>query len=211
MQRYTSVSDLEIAIAHLVAIEPRFGAVHARHGTPSLRQAEPGLAGLLMIVTEQFLSLSAAAAIWNRVVTAIQPMSPEVLLTVEAEQLKALGLSNAKIRTFHAAAQAVLSGELDFENLAAMENAAVHATLCKLPGIGPWTADIFLLGNLQRADAWPVGDLALQVAAQDLLALGERPSPRAMQVLGETWRPHRAAAARLLWAHYRSLKGLTQA
>ncbi len=176
-----------------------------------MRQADAGLVGLLMIVTEQFLSLAAAAAIWNRVVLAIQPMTAETLLAVDAEQLKSLGLSNAKVRTFHAVAEAVLSGTLDFDLLATLDNPAVHATLCRLPGIGPWTADIFLLSNLQRADAWPVGDLALQAAAQDLLALGERPLPKAMQAIAEPWRPNRAAAARLLWAHYRSLKGLTQA
>lgn len=176
-----------------------------------MRQAEAGLSGLLMIVTEQFLSLSAAAAIWTRLAQAIQPMTAEVLLAVEAEHLKALGLSNAKVRTFHAVAQAVVSGALDFDDLLEADNAAVHASLCKLPGIGPWTADIFLLSNLQRADAWPVGDLALQVAAQDLLALGERPSPKQMEGLGAAWRPNRAAAARLLWAHYRGIKRLTQA
>ncbi len=164
-----------------------------------------------MIVTEQFLSLSAAAAIWTRVFQAVQPFTAAGLLAAEPEKLKLLGLSNAKIRTFHAVAQATLSGELDFEILARENDAAVHAALCKLPGIGPWTADIYLLSNLQRADAWPVGDLALQVSAQNLLGLNARPSQKAMVALAERWRPHRACAARLLWAHYRGLKGLIQA
>ncbi len=164
-----------------------------------------------MIVTEQFLSLPAAAAIWARVFQAVQPFSAAGLLAAEPEKLKSLGLSNAKVRTFHAVAQATLAGELNFESLSMEVNAAVHATLCKLPGIGPWTADIYLLSNLQRTDAWPVGDLALQASAQNLLGLHERPSQKAMLALGEPWRPHRACAARLLWAHYRGIKGLMQA
>ncbi len=211
MQCYTSVGDLEHAIAHLVVIEPRFQSVHAIHGTPSLRVGDRGLEGLLMIVTEQFLSLSAAAAIWARVFQAIQPFTAAGLLAAEPEQLKALGLSQAKIKTFRAVAEAAVAGELDFEGLTAHDNDAIHRTLCKLPGIGPWTADVYLLSSLQRTDAWPVGDLALQLSAQDLFALAARPSPRDMVQLAEGWRPHRAAAARLLWSHYRGLKRLTQA
>jgi DNA-3-methyladenine glycosylase II len=211
MQCYQNSDDLETAIAYLVHVEPRFAGVHAQHGTPDLRSSDGGLAGLLMIVTEQFLSLSAAAAIWARVVQAMQPFTAEGLLAADHGQLKSLGLSNAKIRTFHAVAQAALTGELDFPGLAACDNEAIHRMLCKLPGIGPWTADIYLLSALQRTDVWPVGDLALQVSAHHLLGLGERPSHNVMLELAEPWRPHRAAAARLLWAHYRGLKGLTQA
>lgn len=164
-----------------------------------------------MIVTEQFLSLSAAAAIWTRLLQAIQPFTAEAVLATDHATLKLLGLSNAKVKTFHAVADAVITGELDFTDLAARDNDVIHQILRKLPGIGPWTTDIYLLSALQRADAWPVGDLALQVSAHHLLRLGERPSHKMMLELAEPWRPHRAAAARLLWAHYRGLKGLTQA
>jgi DNA-3-methyladenine glycosylase II len=210
MQSYRTTADLEAAINHLIACEPRFGTVHKTHGTPSLRASEGGIKALLMIVTEQFLSLKAAAAIWARVEAALETLTPSNLLTQDAETLLALGLSRAKVKTFHAVAKAVDDRALDFETLHQAPDAAVHATLCALPGIGPWTADIYLLSVLGRADAWPAGDLALQLAAQHLLALSERPSRKQMAVIAEAWRPHRAAAARLLWSHYRSLKGLKQ-
>jgi DNA-3-methyladenine glycosylase II len=207
MQSYLSRHDLDTAIASLCAVEPRFMAVHERHGTPSLRVAQDGLEGLLMIVTEQFLSLQAAAAIWRRVFAAVQPFTVGTILAQPDEVLKSLGLSNAKVRTF----KAVAICNLNFDVLARSPDAEVHRTLCALPGIGPWTTDIYLLSCLQRCDAWPVGDLALQLAAQDLLGLAGRPTPKDMLALAEPWRPHRAAAARLLWSHYRGLKGVKQA
>ncbi len=211
MHSYRSIAELERGIAHVVAREPRFGPVVTAHGLPSLRQAEDGLAGLLTIVTEQFLSLGAAAAIWQRIETAVIPFTPDIVLSFDKERLMALGLSSAKVRTFHGVADAVRSRALDFEVLHSASNSEIHRILCALPGIGPWTADIYLLSCLARADAWPVGDLALQRAAQDLLCLPARPDGRDMLRLAEPWRPHRAAAARLLWSHYRGIKGLKQA
>jgi DNA-3-methyladenine glycosylase II len=207
MQSYRSPDDLATAVAALCADEPRFAPVLAVHGVPSLRAGKATLDGLLMIVTEQFLSLSAAAAIWNRIEADMKTVTAQKILNRSDEALKTLGLSAAKVKTFKAVAQA----KLDFAALALCDDATVHKTLCALPGIGPWTADIYLLSSLQRCDAWPVGDLALQAAAGDLLGLPSRPSPKEMEVLAEQWRPHRAAAARLLWSHYRSLKGLKQA
>lgn len=211
MHTLTSIDDLEAAIRKLCRVEPRFKSVYRRHGTPSLRTAACDLESLLMIVTEQFLSLQAAAAIWQRVRARLEVVTPEALLALSPDDLMALGLSNAKARTFHAAALAAQDGKLDFNSFPSANNDHIHQQLCALPGIGPWTADIYLLSCLARADAWPIGDLALQLAAQDLFELTERPSPKAMQSLAEPWRPYRAAAARLLWSHYRGLKGLRQA
>jgi DNA-3-methyladenine glycosylase II len=211
MQSYRTSEDLEQAIAWLTRVEPRFASVHKLHGIPSLRTASAGLDGLLMIVTEQFLSLAAAQAIWTRIEAAINPFSAERIAQHSHVDLLRLGLSNAKARTFFAAAEAVKIGQLDFSAMPTCDNADVHKSLCVLPGIGPWTADIYLLSCLGRSDAWPVGDLALQIAAQNLFGLRQRPTPQKMLKLAEAWRPHRAAAARLLWAHYRSVKGLKQA
>jgi DNA-3-methyladenine glycosylase II len=211
MQCYTSVSDLENAITHLVQVEPRFKVPHARHGTPSLRAGTAGLEGLLMIVTEQFLSLQAAAAIWQRLVAAITPFTADELLKTSADHLRSLGLSQAKIRSFHGIARACAEGQLNLDVVATLDDDSVRQTLLALPGVGPWTIDIYLLSALARADAWPCGDLALQKAAGNLFGLADTPSAKAMVELALPWRPHRAAAARLLWAHYRGLKGLTQA
>lgn len=211
MQCYNSIDELASATAWLTRVEPRFAVVLDRHGVPSLRQGEAGLSGLLMIVTEQFLSLQAASAIWSRVATALGTISARTVLAAAPDELKALGLSHAKVRSFHGIAQAVADGLLDFGRLAELSDADAHQHLTRLPGVGPWTADIYLLANLQRTDAWPAGDLALQRAAQDLFARTTRPSPKEMAELAAPWKPHRAAAARLLWSHYRGLKGLGQA
>lgn len=160
-----------------------------------------------MIVTEQFLSLAAAAAIWSRIERDMKGVTARKIVNRSDEALQALGLSRAKVRTF----RAVAAARLDFDALHTSNNETVHKTLCALPGIGPWTADIYLLSALQRRDAWPAGDLALQESTRHLLALPTRPTPKQMTALAEAWRPHRAAAARLLWSHYRGLKGLEQA
>jgi DNA-3-methyladenine glycosylase II len=122
-----------------------------------------------------------------------------------------LGLSGAKARCFIACARAAAKGEIDFVRLHKLSDADAIAALTALPGIGPWTADIYLLSNMGRADSWPCGDLALQAAAHDLLGLPARPDAKDMLQIAENWRPWRAVAARLLWSHYRGLRGMKQA
>ena len=203
MKRLTTQEQLESEIKRLIALEPRFRAVHQKHGTPSLRGAEANLETLLMIVTEQFLSLKAAAAIWQRLAEALGPISAEAVLAATPERLKELGLSGSKAKCFHASAAA----PLDFG--AAPDD--LRKRLLDIWGVGPWTADIFMLTAIGYADAWPAGDLALQTATQNLLNLDARPSARKMDEIATAWQPHRATAARLLWAHYRGLNGLPQA
>jgi len=204
MKRIHSIAALEAAAAALSIIEPRFEAVIKLHGIPSLRTSPQGLEGLLIIITEQFLSLQAAAAIWARLKLRLGDCSPEVILECSHCELIAFGLSRTKAKAFHAAAQC----DLDFTD---HDETAVTKKLCAIHGVGPWTADIYLLSVLGAADAWPAGDLALRIAIQDFLSLEHRPKISQMADLAESWRPHRAAAARLLWSHYRGLKGLAQA
>ena len=134
----------------------------------------------------------------------------DIIGGMEHTRLMALGLSGAKARTFQALAKAVCEGHLQFDELAGVSDDDVVQRLQKNKGIGPWTADIYLLSAMGRADAWPAGDLALQAAAQDLFGLPGRPGPQDMKRLAEAWRPIRSVAARLLWSHYRGLKGMTQ-
>jgi len=121
--------------------------------------------------------------------------------------LVALGLSRAKAKSFHAAAAAWQANEIDLE----AEAEQVRKQLLKIWGVGPWTVDVFLLTAFGHGDAWPGGDVALQHAVHDFLGLPSKPSTREMEIIGAAWRPHRAAASRLLWAHYRALKGKPQA
>jgi DNA-3-methyladenine glycosylase II len=202
---------LGTAVRALVKMEPRFAPVVKLHGVPSLRASDGGLQALLQMVTEQFLSLSAAAAIWARVRQRIGDVDAVTVLACPQEELMALGLSRAKAKSFHGLAQSVVDRVLDFDALPEMTNEQAHKALVALPGIGPWTADIYLLSSMLRADVWPWGDVALQAAAQHLFKLRARPDKKKMIAIGEKLRPHRATAARLLWAHYRTVKNMAQA
>ncbi len=155
-----------------------------------------------MIVTEQFLSLQAAAAIWARIKLRLGDLTAASVLTLSREELVALGLSRSKAKCFHACANA----NINFE-----DHLVLRPSLLAILGIGPWTVDIFMLTAWGEADCWPVGDVALQVAVQHLFELPSRPTHREMEAIAQHWRPSRAAAARLLWAHYRHLKALPQA
>lgn len=188
-------------VAALIAIEPRFAAVRAATGDPPLRLARPGLATALRIVAEQSISLKAAAAIWSRLAAGIDLDDPAAVLATPVDRLRELGLTRAKGRAFHGAAEACAKGL--FRELAALDDDAARRALTNLPGIGPWTAEIYLLSCLGRADAWPAGDVALQSAAGRAFGIEPRPDRERLEAMAEVWRPWRAVAARLLWAYYR--------
>jgi DNA-3-methyladenine glycosylase II len=199
-------ADLDHAIAQLVGADPRFDAVLARAGRPPLRRRPDGFAGLAGIVVSQQLSTASASAIWGRLKAAFDPFDPEALLRARSAKLARIGLSAPKIRALKAIAKAVARGNLDLAALVEMPADEAHAALTAVHGIGPWTADIYLLFCLGHADAWPAGDLALQEATRLLLALAMRPTSKEMLPLAERWRPWRGAAAYVLWSYYRATK-----
>lgn len=200
-------ADLDSGISHLVAADPRLARVLAVTGRPPLRRREGSFAGLAAIVVSQQLSTASANAIWTRLAAAYDPLDPAAIRRARPQRLKRIGLSSAKIRTLKAIATAITSGELDLAGLGAHDADAAHRFLTSVHGIGPWTADIYLLACLGHSDAWPAGDLALQEAARVALALEQRPTTRQMGPLADPWRPWRAVAARLLWSYYRAVKG----
>jgi DNA-3-methyladenine glycosylase II len=179
--------------------------VHDTAGHPPLRRRPAGFEGLARVIVGQQLSVASAAAIWTRTAEACSPFEPSVLLSVSDEVLAAAGLSRAKIRALRAIADACGNG-LDLAGLDAASDEQVHAALTEVVGIGPWTADVYIMFCLGRADGWAPGDLALQIAAQRAMDLNERPSIDALQEIGQRWRPWRGVAARLLWAYYAALK-----
>jgi DNA-3-methyladenine glycosylase II len=208
MRLIETAADLEEGIAVLSAREPRFAGVAAR-GLPSLRRRGEGFATLVEIITEQMISLKAAGAILQRLRRAFDPLEPERLLEAHIEDLMVLGLSGAKASSVFAVATAASEGRLDFRKLASLSDDEVRRCLTCLPGIGAWTAEIYLLTALGRSDAWPGGDVALRGAAESLFGLKEKPKDRVMQGLAEPWRPWRSVAARLLWSHYRHIRGIS--
>jgi DNA-3-methyladenine glycosylase II len=157
-------------------------------------------------VCGQQLSTASAAAIRTRLFAAFDPFHHDAVRLARADKLARLGLSRPKIKTLKAIGAAIAKGHIDLEAVAAMEADKAHAALTALHGIGPWTADIYLLFCLGNADAWPAGDLALQESARLALGLRRRPDPKAMMKIAEPWRPWRGVAAHLLWAYYHAVK-----
>jgi DNA-3-methyladenine glycosylase II len=204
--RLNTQADLEEAIHALVARDPRLGPVLERTGMPALRRREPGFSGLAAIITGQQLSTASAAAIWSRLSAAFDPFDHASLRKARAERLGRLGLSAAKIRTLKSLARELATERLNLEVLANEDADAAHNTLTALHGIGPWTADIYLLFCLGHGDAWPAGDLAVQEAVKVGLGLRDRPTAKQMAPLAEPWRPLRGAAAHLWWSYYRVLR-----
>ncbi|MBV8835986.1 MAG: DNA-3-methyladenine glycosylase 2 family protein [Alphaproteobacteria bacterium] len=199
-------ADLDAGIAALIARDPRWGPVLQRGGRPPLRRREGGYAGLAQIIVSQQVSVASAAAIYGRLVAACEPLDAACLLRQRKQRLVRVGLSQAKIKTLRAIAKAIATKHIDLDALGDIPADDAHATLVKLHGIGPWTADIYLLACLGHADAWPAGDLALQEAARVAFDLPKRPGTKEMAALAEGWRPLRAIAARLLWTYYRAVK-----
>ena len=212
MRPIHTLADLDAAITRLAALDPGF-VDHALTvgGRPPLRRRDPGFEGLAGIVVSQQVSTASAAAIFGRLKAALgpadgAPFDAAAVAAADDELLRRVGLSSAKIRTLRALAAAVLDGTLAIDALAALPAEEAAARLVAVKGIGPWTAEVFLLFCLGHADAWPAGDIALQEAARVACGLEGRPDAAALTRLAERWRPHRAVAARLLWSYYRAIK-----
>ena len=201
-----SQDDLEEAIHALVKLDPRLKPVFELTGMPKLRRREAGFAGLAAIICGQQLSTASAAAIWARLAATFDPFHHDSLRRARADRLGRLGLSAAKIKTLKNLAREIATERLNLDVLANEEADAAHHTLVSLHGIGPWTADLYLLFCLGHGDAWPAGDLAVQEAVKIGLGLKTRPTAKEMAPLAEPWRPMRGAAAHLWWAYYRAIR-----
>ncbi|MBI5263263.1 MAG: DNA-3-methyladenine glycosylase 2 family protein [Bradyrhizobium sp.] len=202
----SSQADLEDAIQDLVKQDPRLKPILEIAGMPALRRREAGFVGLAHIVCGQQLSTASAAAIWARLSAAFVPFDHDAVRRARADRLGRLGLSAAKIKTLKNIARELAAERLNLDVLAEEDADAAHHTLTALPGIGPWTADLYLLFCLGHGDAWPAGDLAVQEAIRMGLGLKARPTEKQMIPLAEPWRPFRGAAAHLWWSYYRALR-----
>lgn len=201
-------SDVEEGAAWLAMREPRFGEALALTGPLPLRRREGGFPALLKTICSQQLSVASADAVWNRLEAAGATI-PANLVAMDETALRACGLSGQKIRYARALAEA----DLDYRELADLPEEEAIARLTAIKGIGVWTAEIYLMFSVGRADVLAAGDLALQESARLLFGLSERPKDRALRELAAPWSPWRAVAARILWAYYRVAKqreGITE-
>ena len=197
-------AELNRIVEVLAGREKIFASVVERFGMPPLWEREPGFPTLMHIILEQQVSLASAKTAFDRLCAAIGPPTPASFLTLDDVQLKTIGFSRQKARYGRELSRAIVEGRLDLEALANADDDTVRAELIKLPGIGHWTVDVYLLLVLRRPDAFAPTDLALQVSVQRLKKLKTRPTPLQVAAMAEKWRPYRAGAARLLWHAYLS-------
>lgn len=181
---------------------PHMRMIHKAIGDPPLRRREDGFPGLARIVVGQQLSIASADAIWGRLSTGIHPFDPLEVLRREEPELRGYGLSRPKIKTLRGVAASVAEGQLDFNAIRHCDENELRERLTTLPGIGPWSADIFRLFCLGAQDGFAPGDLALQEAARIALHRESRPGQNELLAIAERWKPWRGVAARLLWAYY---------
>ena len=205
--RIASQAHLDEAIEALVAADRRLAAVIARIGRPSFtRRRNEGFEALISIIVSQQLSVAAADTIFARIKEKVAPFEPASVLAADAVTLRACGLSAPKQKHMKTVAAAILDGSLDLIRIRRLADEDARAHLVAVKGIGPWTADIYLMSSLGRADIWPVGDVALQAAIARALGLRKRPDEKAMERLSKNWRPYRTVAARLFWIHEDGLR-----
>jgi DNA-3-methyladenine glycosylase II len=199
-------AELQAGLAQLILADPRLKPVAEKAGAFGLRRREAGFPGLCAIVCGQQLSTASAAAIRNRLFAAFDPFHHDTIRRARTDKLKRLGLSAPKIKSSREIAKAVAEARIDLNAVGDMDADAAHAALIELHGIGPWTADIYLLFCLGHADAFPAGDLALQESARIAFGLRVRPKAKKLAKMAEAWRPWRGVAAHLLWAYYHVVK-----
>lgn len=178
-----------------------------RYGNPPFFKREPGFPTLLLIILEQQVSLASARATFNKLAHRLaHEITPAGFLTLDDDTLKGAGFSRQKTRYGRELATAILHGKLSLEQLTGAPDEAVRQQLTAIKGIGPWTANVYLLMALGRPDIWPAGDIALEEGIKQIKGLDKRPKKEAFVAWGEPWRPWRSVAAHLLWHYYLSVK-----
>jgi DNA-3-methyladenine glycosylase II len=197
--------NLKKAMRHLARVDADFARILKEVGHPERREMPTGFGGLMRSIVGQQVSVHAARSIWLRLEAAVPSMEPADFLALTDEQLRAVGLSGAKTRYGRSLAADIVAGRIDFDALHTLDDAAAVAMLTQAKGIGPWTAEIYLMFAHGRPDIMPGLDLGLVVAAQHLKRLRTRPDAKRLLKIAETWRPWRSAAALLLWHYRRSM------
>jgi DNA-3-methyladenine glycosylase II len=206
VRRIASIDDISEGLEALCLIDPRLADIRARVDEVPLRLSEPGFHSLASIVVSQQVSTASARAIFGRFTRLVDPLTPDGLLGADDDVFREAGLSRPKQKTLRAVAQAVVDG-LDLDDLCRLDPGDAMARLIAVSGIGPWTAEVYLLFAAGHPDIFPARDVALQTAVGHALGMDVRPGEKALIAIAESWRPWRGVASRLFWAYYRTIKG----
>jgi len=201
-----TTQTLAAAARDLAARDPKLAEILIAHGEPPMWRRTAGFPTLVHIILEQQVTLRSGRAMFDRLNASIQPFEPEYFLRKGESYLRGLGVTRQKSAYLIHLSSLIVRGELSLAKLSRMNDEEARTALMQVKGIGLWSADVYLLMAMRRADIWPSGDLALAVAAKDLFGLKQRPSPNELELLAEEWRPHRAVAARMLWQYYLAKK-----
>lgn len=202
MEIIRSDEDVRKGLEQLLRLDPRLVAIAAEAGSLPLRLREPGFEGLAHIIVSQMVSRASAEAIWRRMLPVDGILTAENYALLRPEAWRDFGLSRAKAETLSRIAEAAASGGLDLSALSGKPPAEALAELTALKGVGPWTAQVYLMFCGGHADVFPAGDVALQNAVAAAFGLDERPNSKKLAALAEAWSPWRSVAARLFWAYY---------
>jgi DNA-3-methyladenine glycosylase II len=205
--RRLTLLDLERGTRELAARDARLGRVVRRLGVPPMWGRRPGFATLVHIILEQQVSIAAARTMFRRLEAHLGGIDPQRVAAAGVDGLRAFGLTRQKSAYCHGLALRIRDGRLDLTAAARAEDESGRRTLLEVPGLGPWSVDIYYLMALRRPDVWPTGDLALATALRDLGRMNRLPTAEEQQRLARRWAPWRSVAARMLWAHYLEARG----
>ena len=207
MRRITSLSDISDGLDELCSMDHRLPRVRAIAGDIPLRLSEPGFASLVSIVVSQQVSRASADAIFARLIRLVDPLRPDGLLAAGDEVFRNAGLSRPKQKTLLALSNAVVRNKVDLQHLCDLDARDAIGQLTAITGIGPWTAECYLLFSAGHPDIFPARDIALQSAVGHALGFDPRPGEKALMKIAKSWAPWRGVASRLFWAYYRTWKG----
>lgn len=207
MKRIETLDDIAEGLDALMRLDPRLEAVVARAGEVPLRISQPGFASLVSTVVSQQVSRASADAILGRLTGLVAPLDAAGILAAGEAVFREAGLSRPKQKTLLAIARAVVEDGLDLDRLAAADPDEAMAALTALHGVGPWTAEVYLLFCAGHPDIFPAHDVALQSAVGDAFSIVPRPAAKTLYRMAESWSPWRGVAARLFWAYYREMRG----
>ena len=206
MQRIATLDDIARGLDALCIIDPRLEKVRGMAGEVPLRLSEPGFRSLASIIVSQQVSRASADAIFGRLTKLVDPLTPQAILAAGEDMFREAGLSRPKQRGLIAVAQAVADG-LDLHHLCSLDAQEAITTMTTVPGIGPWTAEVYLLFAAGHPDIFPARDVALQSAVGHALGIDPRPPEKTLITLAESWSPWRGVASRLFWSYYRETRG----
>ncbi len=207
MQRIDTLDDIKAGLEALCASDSRLIGIRRIAGEVPLRRSPPGFESLASNIVAQQVSTASARAIFGRLIRLIDPLEPTAVLAADEAVFREIGLSRPKQRTLLAVSESVIAGDLDLEALCLLDPENAIRQMTAVPGIGPWTAEVYLLFSAGHPDIFPARDVALQAAVATAFDLPARPSDKELTQLAESWAPWRGVAARLFWAFYRETRG----